>query len=269
MRYSFKNKDRSLPVYIDSIGFDWAQEDVNRPKGYPYVHWLQTCSGKGIVTLKDREIELTAGQGILINQEVPHDYAKDPKSEEWRTSYFTFGGSLIKEMTMILGIQQYQYIDAPEEKLKNFIAENHQEFERPQVDIYRSSLLVYDFLLEIKKYQVKNPSNKHLHQKIIQPILSLIETNYMDDLSNEDFVKATNYSIQYILETFRRIHGESPHQALTKRRILKAKELLLNRPELSVEEVGRSVGFNTNSYFISTFKHDEYVTPGKFRNLYK
>lgn len=269
MRYSFKNKDRSLPVYIDSIGYNWVQEAINRPKGYSYVHWLQTCSGSGIITFKDKEIELTEGQGILINQEVSHSYRAHTEIEAWRTSYFTFGGSLIKEMTMVMGIQPYQLIDSPEDKLLNFVKENHQEFEQSHVDRYRSSLLVYDFLLEIKQYQEKNPGNQHLHERIIQPVLSVIETNYMDNLTNDDFVHASNYSIQYILETFRQIHGTTPHQVLTNHRILKAKELLLNYPEYSVEEVGHKVGFNTNSYFISTFKQSEYVTPGKFRRLYQ
>lgn len=268
MRYSFKNKDRSLPVYIDSIGYDWPQEKVSRPKGYPYVHWLQTCTGKGIVEIDNKKIELSAGQGILINHGVPHNYYQIGE-KGWRTSYFTFGGSLIKEMTMILDIHKYRYIDYPVEKLKSFVEDNHQEFQQSQVDIYRASSLVYDFLLEIKKYQIENPSNRHLHQNIFQPILSLIETNYKDDLSNEDFVQVTNYSIQYILEMFKQVYGISPHQQLTNRRILKAKELLLNQPDLSVEEVGREVGFNTNSYFISVFKQSEKVTPGKFRSLYK
>lgn len=268
MRYSFKNKDRSLPIYIDSIGYDWDQEAINRPKGYPYVHWLQTHEGRGIVELKDRKIILEKGQGILINQEVPHRYEKDSSSTSWKTSYFTFGGSLIKEMTMVLGIQQYRYIDTPDQDLLRFVELNRQEFQKPLVDNYQSSLLVYGFLLKIKKYQTHNPKNQELNERIIQPILSLIETDYMKELSNEDFTQVTNYSVQYILEVFRKIQGNSPHQLLTNHRILKAKELLLNHPEYSVEEIGEMVGFNTNSYFISTFKQSEYVTPGKFRNLY-
>ncbi|GAB5056020.1 hypothetical protein COSHB9_04070 [Companilactobacillus alimentarius] len=77
------------------------------------------------------------------------------------------------------------------------------------------------------------------------------------------------FALQYILEAFRNNYGSSPHQVLIDYRIKMAKELLLNEPQLSVDEVSREVGFNTNSYFISMFKRSEKVTPGKFRSLYK
>ncbi|KAF0337235.1 hypothetical protein [Pediococcus acidilactici] len=47
----------------------------------------------------------------------------------------------------------------------------------------------------------------------------------------------------------------------------KSKELLVKEPNLSVEQIGHNVGVNTNSYFISTFKSREKLTPGKFREI--
>lgn len=268
MRYSFKTKDRSLPLYVDSIGYKWRQENVSRPKGYNYVHWLQTYSGIGIVNIEGRQFELHENQGILINQNIPHSY--HAKDGEWVTGYFSFGGLLISEITKVLGFQDYLYIDTPEDKLQNFIRVHHRNFkENNRLDIYESSTLVYEFLLLIKKYCVVNPKNYQLNEKIIDPILQLINEAYQENLTNDDFVDATNYSLQYILEAFRTNYGSSPHQILIDHRIRKAKELLLNEPDSSIEEIGRKVGFNTNSYFISMFKRSEKVTPGKFRGLYK
>ncbi|WP_334351605.1 AraC family transcriptional regulator [Companilactobacillus sp. HBUAS56257] len=268
MRYSFKAKDRSLPLYVDSIGYKWRQEHVSRPKGYNYVHWLQTYSGIGIVNIEGRDIELKENQGILINQNIPHDYHS--KNGEWLTGYFSFGGLLISEITKTLGFRDFLYIESPEEKLRDFISVHHKEFkENNRLDIYESSTLVYEFLLLIKKYNVVNPHNYQMNKNIIDPNLNMIRDYYQKDLTNNDFVQATNYSLQYILEAFRNNYGSSPHQILIDYRIKKAKEILLNEPTLSVEEVGRNVGFNTNSYFISMFKRGEGVTPGKFRGLYK
>lgn len=268
MRYSFKAKDRLLPLYVDSIGYKWRQENVSRPKGYNYVHWLQTYSGTGIVNIEGREIELKQNQGILINQNIPHNYHS--KKGSWTTGYFSFGGLLISEITKVLGFRDYLYIESPEDKLRDFISVHHKEFkENNRLDIYESSTLVYEFLLLIKKYYVVNPHNYQMNKNIIDPILNMIRDYYQKDLTNEDFVQVTNYSLQYILEAFRNNYGSSPHQILIDYRIKKAKEILLNEPTLSVEEVGRNVGFNTNSYFISMFKRGEGVTPGKFRGLYK
>jgi len=267
LRYSFKNKDRSLPLFIDSIGYNWFQEDVSRPAGYPYVHWLQTYSGSGVVVIENQEILLTPGTGILINQDIPHTY--HATSPEWRTGYFTFGGALISEITTILGFNDYLSIQQPDATLANFIQNSHTEFSQDDADPYASSALVYQFLLLIKKYRVKNPNNYQLNKKIVEPILHYIHRHYQQPIDNQDFVKLTNYSLQYVLEVFRNNQGISPHQVLLDYRILKAKELLLNQPNLSIEEIGRQVGFQTNSYFIAMFKRSERVTPGKFRGFYK
>lgn len=268
MRYSFKTKDRSLPLYVDSIGYKWRQENLSRPKGYNYVHWLQTYSGVGIVEIEGKEIVLKKNQGILINQNIPHSYYS--KKGAWLINYFTFGGLLISEITQILGFHDYLFIESPEIKLQAFIENHYKDFkENNRLNIYDSSTLVYEFLLLVKKYCAINSRNYLLNRNIIIPILNLIRKSYQENLSNTDFVSVTNYSLQYILEAFRNNYGSSPHQVLIDYRIKMAKELLLNEPQLSVDEVSREVGFNTNSYFISMFKRSEKVTPGKFRSLYK
>lgn len=271
MRYSFKDKDRSLPLYLDSIGYDWRQEAVNRPQGYPYVHWLQTYSGNGIVEIENQTLKLTPGQGILINQGIAHRYHSENSDEttEWRTGYFTFGGALVSEITTTLGFHDYLYLAQPDAKIKDFIKNHYDEIENHDpFRIYGSSELVYSFLLMLKKYMLDNPRNQQSYQKIIAPILELIQEHYTENLDNTDFQRVTHYSTQYILETFRTYYGNTPHQILIDLRIRKAKELLLNRPTLSVEEIGRMVGFNTYSYFIMMFKRAERVTPGKFRHFY-
>lgn len=115
---------------------------------------------------------------------------------------------------------------------------------------------------------MEKPRNQQNYQRIIEPILKLINEHYTENLDNDNFQQLTNYSTQYILETFRQYYGSSPHQILIDLRIRKAKELLLNQPDLSIEEIGRLVGFNTYSYFILMFKRTEKVTPGKFRHFY-
>ncbi len=271
MRYSFKNKDRSLPLYLDSIGYGWQQEAVKRPQGYPYVHWLQTYSGVGIVEIENQTLRLEPGQGILINQGIAHNYHSESDNENatWHTGYFTFGGALVSEITTTLGFHDYLYLSEPDDNITKFIETHYDEIEnKDPFHIYGSSELVYNFLLMLKKYMLDNPRNQQAYQKIIAPILDLIQEHYVDDLDNTDFQRVTHYSTQYILETFRTNYGSTPHQILIDLRIRKAKELLLNQPNLSVEEIGRMVGFNTYSYFIMMFKRAERVTPGKFRQFY-
>lgn len=267
MRYSFRVNDRSLPFYVDSIGYDWHQEDINRPHGYPYVHWLQSLSGTGEVTVGNQTFLLGENQGILIHQGIPHTYHST--GGDWQTEFFTFGGALISETTAMLGFHDYLLIKEDDEQVFNFIKKHHVEIEDPEpLQLYRSSELVYQFLLLLKRHMITNPRNQPIYQNVIEPIIQLIHEHYGENLENSDFANFSNYSEQYILEVFRKFAGTSPHQYLLQYRIQKTKELLLNNSKYSVEEVGKMVGFNTNSHFISVFKRFEEITPGKFRHFY-
>lgn len=267
MRYSFGVTDYSLPLYIDSVSNRWIQETISRKKGYPYVHWLQTVAGVGEIVIDGQHMMLRPGQGILIDKDVPHAY--HAVSGEWITAYFTFGGELITEMLATLRLSQFIQIKAPDVQLKKFVDQCYRRIQAGEVDTYQASVLVYEFLLLIKKNQIKNDVNPHLMKVIVNPILDCIRDHYMDDLKNADFVEQTHYSLQYILEVFRAYFDSSPHHLLVDYRVRKAKELLANYPDKSVEEIGKLVGFNTNSYFITMFKQREKVTPGSFRAFFQ
>lgn len=268
MRYSFGVTDYSLPLYIDSISNRWVQEKIQRKQGYPYVHWLQTVSGEGIVTVGNQVFHLREGQGVLIDADTPHEY-RAMNDDTWITAYFTFGGELITEMIATLNFSHFIVIKEPDENLRVFIDHCYQRIQRHQLDMYQASIAVYQFLLLIKQNQIKNDVDPHLMAVIIEPITAFIKANYMKDLTNSDYVEQTHYSLQYILTVFRAYFDSFPHQLLIDYRIRKAKELLANDVSLSVAEVGKKVGFNTNSYFISMFKQREKVTPGKFRAFFQ
>lgn len=267
MRYSFEVKDRTLPLFVDSVGYDWPQEAIHRPHGYPYVHWLQTDSGAGVVTLQHETLTLKPGQGLLINQAIPHQYHATPSG--WKTSYFTFGGALITEIMAALGFRDYLYVQDPDAALRDFIL-NHANDMHDAIGLnrYGASELVYDFLLRLKQYTQDRPGDRQLYTNIIAPVMTIIQTKYDQTLTNNDFVDAAHYSIQYILAAFRTYYGRTPNQMLQEYRIKLAKERLLNHPDESIEAIGQAVGFNTNSYFIATFKQLEEITPGKLRQYY-
>lgn len=56
MEYYFRTAPVIEPFYFDSIGNNRTQEDINRPKGYPLYHYLQTDKGKGLITIQERSI---------------------------------------------------------------------------------------------------------------------------------------------------------------------------------------------------------------------
>lgn len=267
MRYSFKQKDRTLPLYVDSVGYNWNQEQIFRPNGYPYVHWLHTQEGSGKIEIDNKEFILHCNSGILINPHVPHNYSNI--SPNWKTAYFTFGGALSTEILTLLGIKSYLYVDNLEPDIDNFIKKLSKNIKSN--DTYYSLEVsgdIYSFLMKLKKYILKNSPSSSKYLTIVQPIVKYLETHYAEDIRNADLASIVSYSTQYMTRLFKEVFHISPYQYLLDIRIRKAKELLANQPSISIQEVCSLTGFYDSSYFISVFKKSEHITPYAFKKLY-
>lgn len=264
MRYSFSQKIRSLPLFVDSLGYQWQQESIKRPKGYHYVHWLHTQKGEGIVEINQKKYHLTENTGILINEAVPHNYYA--LSKDWTTAYFTFGGILLQDMMNLLQFGDYQLLEINLSEIDHFILKLLDHDEKEGIDYqYEASGLVYQFLMLIKN----NTNRKHYssvkYQQIVQPILNLIEQSYAQDLSNQKMADLVGYTPQYVNKVFKEQIAISPTQYLATYRIRKAKELMIQKNSLSVEEIAWLVGFQTVNYFITVFRKQEKITPYQFK----
>ena len=116
------------PFQFDSVGNDWEQESVTRPKGYPLYHYLQTKEGVGEVTVYSRNqsvsdsalsnshtVELQKGQGILIAPNVPHSYhnknISSCNSLPWKTEFATFTGTMAAAFREMFDEKEYRLID--------------------------------------------------------------------------------------------------------------------------------------------------------------
>lgn len=265
MRYSFKKKDRSLPLFIDSIGYNWTQENITRPVGYPYIHWLHTQSGEGSIIIHDKEYALNTNQGILIRHHIPHTYKAS--SDNWKTAYFTFGGSLVNEILDSLNIEDFLLLDNIQHDIDKFIR-------NVSVDIspyftLDASQSVYSFLMLLKKHQLVPQEDLLGSQSIISTLIKYLEVHYSEQITNEQLANQIGYSTQYTSRLFKQIFKISPYQYLIELRIRKAKELLVNNTNLSIQEIAVQVGFNDTSYFISTFKKIENQTPKQFQKYFK
>ena len=51
----FRNTPVTEPFTFDSIGNNWIQDQMNRPKGYPKYHYLQTEKGRGILKVQGKK----------------------------------------------------------------------------------------------------------------------------------------------------------------------------------------------------------------------
>ena len=87
-------------------------------------------------------------------------------------------------------------------------------------------------------------------------------------LSIETLAKECNYSIGYFSHLFRSVTGVAPHAYMCRLRMERAKDLLENT-DLSVLEIGLSVGCEDQNYFSRLFKEQTGVAPTAYRLRYR
>lgn len=86
-----------------------------------------------------------------------------------------------------------------------------------------------------------------------------------EDLSLETLATACDLSSHQLSELLNAHLGLNFSRYLKQHRIADARELLLNRPALSVLDVGLSVGFSSLSAFYAAFRDIEGMAPGMYR----
>jgi AraC-like DNA-binding protein len=98
----------------------------------------------------------------------------------------------------------------------------------------------------------------------IQRAKRFIEQYAFEDISLGDIASSINVSPFTCLRQFRSATGETPHDYLSRLRLVRAQQLLRDR-RLAIGEVAARIGIRDRSYFTRWFSRHVGMTPGKFR----
>jgi AraC-like DNA-binding protein len=93
-----------------------------------------------------------------------------------------------------------------------------------------------------------------------------IDAHLSGDPSVFDLARECRLSASHFARAFRQSTGLAPHRWIMKRRIERAKELLLEG-ELDLVQIALTSGFFDQSHFTRTFGRSEGHSPGKWRRL--
>lgn len=275
IRYTFLPPKQSLPIYVNSIGYNPFELEFDRPEGYPYYHWLQTVRGEGLLEIVDQQFVLEKGRGILLAPYTPHRYQPNyEKTSEWSTVYLTFSGATIESIFNTLEMNYTSiYYDTASNHLYNLIQDifiylENGDINDPMVN-YDLSAKLYEFVISIKKYGKEDDriSRNHSYDKI-KTIVEWLEQVYPENIGLLEISEQANLSSQHLNKLFRETFNMSPYAFLIKLRIREAKRLLLTDADLTLKEIAKMVGFNSVSHFMSTFKSREGITPKQYRELH-
>ncbi|UHJ61122.1 AraC family transcriptional regulator [Vibrio furnissii] len=98
-------------------------------------------------------------------------------------------------------------------------------------------------------------------------VMHWIECQYHEKFSLSRLAKELGYSNSYVSRRFHQEMGETIQDYLLTFRLRKACELL-RHSELSIDAIAVNIGFSSNTYFISSFRHCLGDTPLQYRKRY-
>lgn len=262
----FRNTPVKQPFLFDSIGYDWYQDPMSRPKGYPHFHYLQTEQGAGKIKIQGTCRTLNPGEGLLMAPFLPHSYESASK-EEWRTCFFSLTGTLEGSIGTLLNNRPIIPVD---KELGSLL---HREIVRiagayAHLPAGTKALSVdcYSLLMHFVNGGYGNDLEKEtLYKRYVEPVLKQIDADYAAELTIQELSSRVYVTPQYLSRLFRRFLGCSAYEYLTTYRINKAKELLLVESSLEIQEIAIRTGFSDPSHFIAMFKKASGLTPGEFR----
>ncbi|MEK3794361.1 AraC family transcriptional regulator [Paenibacillus sp. FSL R7-0204] len=261
--------DRSLPLFIETMGWNEWQEEFSRPQGYHCYHWLQTTGGEGQFQISDTTVTLASNQGILLPPQAPHRYVT--RSHPWSTWYITFNGNLAPFIVSSLGLPTSTVIGWEPGSRLSALHKRSRNLARQSFDFngMDGSAFVYRFLMDLKRYgQVDNQRSFSQYTERMLPFIRFLEENYADPAFGlaqlSEYAGISSQRLNYL---FKRTTGMSPYQYLIHLRVQKAKEYLINDKKLTVKAIASLVGFLDSSHFVYTFRKIEAMTPQNYRDL--
>ncbi|MBB6734761.1 AraC family transcriptional regulator [Cohnella zeiphila] len=262
--------DRTLPIFIELMGWNEWQEEFNRPEGYHCYHWLHTTGGKGLFECSGKTMTLSQNQGVLLPPHVPHRYVT--LTHPWSTWYVTFNGNYASFIVSSLGLATSTVIQWEPDSPLSSLHKKSRNMAMRNLDFngLDGSAFVYRFLVNLKRHgQVDNQRSLSQHNVRLMPLFRFLDENYSDpNLGLAHMAAYAGVSSQQLNYLFRTTTGMSPYQYLIHLRILKAKEMLINEEKLTIKSIGALAGFLDTSHFVSSFRKLENMTPGQYRNLH-
>lgn len=142
-------------------------------------------------------------------------------------------------------------------------------FETPVVsqkklDSISKLLSIFADHLSIKSNQIA-VQTANSEPPVVTKARQFIEEHHAEDLSLGQVAKAVHTSLFYFCKLFKKATGTSFTEFVSRTRVEKAKNLLLN-PNLRISEIAYEVGFQSLTHFNRTFKKIVGQSPTEYRD---
>lgn len=245
------------------------------PKVYDYYLIHYVISGKGVFSSQGEEYELGAGDSFVIEPEQLISYVSD-ETDPWHYCWIAFTGIQAAALVASTGVNPLQPIIHTKRNRHIPVLFRHiqQALRSKKANAQLKSigylhLLLGEYCETLSASTLAGVVTEAESDRIVQQAIHYLSTQYAEPITIELMAESLGYNRAYLSRMFKRHTKVTPVTFLLKLRVDKARLLLRERLELTIEQIASSVGFYDPLYFSKQFRRWYGVSPSEYRNQIK
>lgn len=244
------------------------------PSGYSFgpiirnnyvLHFI--LEGTGTLYLQDQAFPVSAGQAFVIPPKLVAHYAAS-NDTPWNYIWIHFNGQKTSELLYKAGITSSRPVFIPacrageiRQCMQDLLKYNSLEYTCIG-NTYRLFQLLCDTTSNTPSV---GETDKAL--RYIREVIRFISNRYQEPIKIQKIADLCGLDRSYLCKIFKHATNYTPQEYLIFFRIKKAKQLLKD-PELPIQHIAYSVGYNDPFAFSKVFKKETGVSPSQYRAEY-
>ncbi|MBP1996024.1 AraC family transcriptional regulator [Paenibacillus eucommiae] len=241
------------------------------PRVYDFYLIHHIISGKGCFTCQGQERQLGAGDSFIIEPEQLVSYTSD-EQEPWYYRWVAFTGPQAAKLVASTGTSPKQPIIHTGRRRQAAVLFRHmqQAFHGKKNGSHLRAigylhLLLAEYSAALAPASPLGDLPETESSKLIEQAVHYLSTQYAEPITIEMMAESLGYNRAYLSRLFKQHTQVTPVTFLLKLRIDKARLLLRERRELTVEQIAASVGFHDPLYFSKQFRRWYGASPTEYR----
>jgi len=261
----------------------------------PHLHYFVEIvyfyKGTGTHIINNKKFKIKSGDLFIITPFTQHSYTTEKNDnnpiEVYNICFYAnflspnlvpekFIDNIHEELfnrPLKLGAKKTKYIKISEDINRPFLStfkkiESELSKEKDGYLICVKSLLTYLIVNIFRHNNSNNDNNDKIPLKTQQQLelaIDYLRTHPTENVSLNEFAKKFSFSVSYLNRLLKKHTGFTFNQLQQQERIKKATELL-NKTDLSIDEICGRVGYSDIKFFYSIFSKHIGVPPAKYRS---
>jgi len=252
----------------------WQRGKINETPFLMYhreleFHYIKR--GEGAYLIKNQNYAFGRCSVLVIRANEIHSFIPNPESYIEKGTII-FDPALLKAERWLARFHRIfpHHLVLPEDAATRMeiVFDELGEEKRKKEKYWRETvaLKLKELLLIIKRAFFQAPAPRPVDSRMSR-ILVFIENNFRENLSRGCLSREFALSPGYLSRLFKKHTGLNLKQYILQRRIIEAKKLLTDQPDLKVTSIPSSVGFSDFALFNRSFKQITGLTPSVYRTI--